>query len=57
MRAFLHTYARDVAGLGGFGLVMAGVWGRCGWPWAAIVAGLPITAFYFLGEIRGGVPG
>jgi hypothetical protein len=43
---------RDVVGVCGCGLVVAGVAGLCGWAWAAITAGLPIAMFYVWGEYR-----
>jgi hypothetical protein len=43
---------REVVGLAGLGLIVAGVWGLGGWEWGAIVAGLPVGGFYVLGELR-----
>lgn len=49
--------APTAVGVCGLGLIVAGVWGLGGWPWALIAAGLPPAAFYLYGEIaslRGG---
>mgnify|MGYP001559448360 CR=1 FL=1 len=47
---------RNVVGLGGLGLVVAGVWGLGGWEWGLIAAGLPVSVFYVLGELRAVAP-
>jgi hypothetical protein len=43
---------RTLIGLGALALVVAGIWGLAGWPWAAIATGLPVGAFYLWGEVR-----
>jgi len=43
---------RNVVGLGGLALVVAGIWGLGGWEWGVIVAGLPVGGFYLVGELR-----
>lgn len=37
---------RSAVGLGGWALVVAGIWGLGGWQWGMIVAGLPIGGLY-----------
>lgn len=51
-RAMLGVVARNLVGVLGVGLVVAGVWGLGGWQWGAISAGLPVAAFYLYGEVR-----
>lgn len=48
---------RSIPGILGLLLVVAGVWGKWGWEWAAIVAGSPVAAFYIWGEVRSASPG
>lgn len=59
LRALLATVAaarpqvfRALSVAGSFALIVAGVWGRWGWTWAAIAAGAPGFGFYLWGEIR-----
>lgn len=40
----------DVAGLVGLALVCAGVWRLAGWPWAALVVGIPMVVGYVIAE-------
>lgn len=49
-------FVRSAIGLAGWGLVVAGVWGLGGWEWGLIVAGLPVAAFYLVGEARAVAP-
>ncbi len=51
-KAQRRQLARSAVGIGAFGLVIAGVWGLWGWPWAAIATGFPPGAFYVWGELR-----
>lgn len=53
-RAVLLAIAREALGVLGLALVVAGVWGLGGWPYAAIVAGLPFAVFYVRGEWQSG---
>ena len=53
----LREATPSIVGLSGIGLVVTGVWGLWGWQWAAILAGLPVSAFYIYGEIRRATPG
>ena len=46
--------ARDVVGIGGAALTVAGVWGLWGWQCAAIALGLPLVVLYAWSELRGG---
>lgn len=53
-RDVLLTVAREGLGLVGLALIVAGVWGLGGWPYASIVAGLPLAVSYVRGEWRSG---
>lgn len=46
-RALPHVF-----GLAAIAVIVAGVWGKWGWEWAAMVGGTPPAAFYVWGEIR-----
>ena len=41
-----------VFGLLGLAMIVAGVWGKWGWEWAAMIAGAVPSGFYLYGEIR-----
>lgn len=41
-----------VFGIAGIALVVVGIWGRWGWEWAAIAAGVLPAGFYVYGEVR-----
>jgi hypothetical protein len=42
----------DVVGASGALVAGAGLWGRWGWPWAAMFWGALLLALYILREVR-----
>lgn len=48
----VRAIVRHSIGIGALGLIVAGVWGRWGWEWGLITAGLPPALFYVWGELR-----
>lgn len=49
---FIIEALPHVFGCAGIALVIAGIWGRWGWEWAAMAAGVLPAGFYVYGEIR-----
>lgn len=43
---------RTLVGVASIGLIVVGIYGLAGWPWALIAAGTPAAAFYLWGETQ-----
>jgi hypothetical protein len=42
----------DIAGGAGLALIVCGVWGLSGWPWAVILFGGALVGLYTVREVR-----
>lgn len=51
-RKMLARALPHVFGILSLAAICVGIWGKWGWEWALMAAGLPPASFYLFGEIR-----